>query len=277
MKSIYHYTEYREFLKDFYEEKKTTTTFFSYRYFSQKAGFKSPNQLQLIMQGKRNLTDAALFRVAQALALSPAETEYFKDLAGFGQAKNPEEKNFYYQRILDNKKCKDIKQIEKRQYEYLSTWYHSVLRELAVIQPGPADALALSRQTWPPLSPAQVKKSLELMEQLGLLEKNPDGTWRQTSAGVTTGPEASALAVTNYHKEMLTLAKKALTELPPKEINICGLTLGVSPETYQVIRKEVQQFQEHILHIASQDQKPEQVYQLNLQLFPLSRKEKVSA
>lgn len=269
MKSIYHYTDYRQFLKDFYEYKKRTTGFFSYRYFSQKAGFKSPNQLQLIMQGKRNLTEAALFRVAQALELSPSETEYFKDLAGFGQAKNPDEKNFYYQRILDNKKCKDVKQIERRQYEYLSTWYHSVLRELAVIVK-PGDAEALARRVWPALTPAQAKKSLELMEQLGLLEKGPDGAWRQTSAGVTTGPEAEALAVTSYHREMLALARRSLTELPPADINICGLTLGVSGETYRAIRREVQQFQEHVLHLASQDQKPERVYQLNMQLFPLS-------
>jgi uncharacterized protein (TIGR02147 family) len=38
MKSIFEYLDYRDFLKDFYEEKKAQRSFFSYRLFGAKIG-----------------------------------------------------------------------------------------------------------------------------------------------------------------------------------------------------------------------------------------------
>jgi len=61
MESLFTYTDFRKYLADFYEEKKQTTRYFTYRYFSQKAGFKSPQPAPADQQGKRNLTEPALF------------------------------------------------------------------------------------------------------------------------------------------------------------------------------------------------------------------------
>ncbi|MEO5668060.1 MAG: TIGR02147 family protein, partial [Bdellovibrionota bacterium] len=53
---ILRYGEYRAFLADFYAYKKSQRSGFSYRLFAAKAKLKSPNYLQLVMQGKRNLS-----------------------------------------------------------------------------------------------------------------------------------------------------------------------------------------------------------------------------
>ncbi|NLD99936.1 MAG: TIGR02147 family protein, partial [Fibrobacter sp.] len=56
MKRIENYSDYREFLRDFYQDRKKRLPIFSYRYFCIKAGIKSPTLFKEIVDGSRNLT-----------------------------------------------------------------------------------------------------------------------------------------------------------------------------------------------------------------------------
>ena len=42
MINIFEYQNYRLYLKDYYQEQKSTKKYFSYRYFSKKAGINAP-------------------------------------------------------------------------------------------------------------------------------------------------------------------------------------------------------------------------------------------
>ena len=53
---ILQYTNYRVFLRDYYEYKKKTSTAFSLRFFAEKAGLSSHAHLKLAIDGKRNIT-----------------------------------------------------------------------------------------------------------------------------------------------------------------------------------------------------------------------------
>ena len=56
MNSIFSYIDYRKFLKDYYNSEKESKLYFSYRFFSQKAGIKSPVFLKEVYDGKKNLS-----------------------------------------------------------------------------------------------------------------------------------------------------------------------------------------------------------------------------
>ncbi len=273
MEPIYQYTDFRTYLADFYGHMKKTTRFFTYRYFSQKAGFKSPNQLQLIIQGKRSLTEPALFRLCDILKFNQTEIEYFKDLVAYNQAGSLEEKNFYYQRLLGNRKCENIRALEQDQFEYFTKWYHAAIRELAAMPGFKGDENDIAKKLWPQITPAQVRKSISLLERFGLIRKNPDGTFTQTVGGVTVSPEVRSLALVQYHQEMLEISRRALQEHPLEDINVSSVTVGVSKQTYEAMRAELDLFRKKILAMASAEKAPERVYQLNFQLFPLSKKE----
>ena len=47
--------------------------------------------------------------------------------------------------------------------------------------------------------------------------------------------------------------------------------MGISRETYERIVKELDDFRHKIISIAAEDKNIEQVYRLNLQLFPLTK------
>ena len=99
MKPIFEYIDYRQYLKDYYNESKATMTYFSYRFFAQRAGLNSPILLKLVFDGKRNLSRKSTEKFIKGLNLKEKEAVYFSNLVRFNQAKVVGEKQVYY-RVL---------------------------------------------------------------------------------------------------------------------------------------------------------------------------------
>ena len=78
MKSIFETLDFRTYLLEFYQEHKAANARFSWRVFSKKAGFTSPVFLKLLSEGKRNLGEASIDQVGEALELKDKELEFIK-------------------------------------------------------------------------------------------------------------------------------------------------------------------------------------------------------
>lgn len=75
--SIFTYTDYREYLKDFLKNRQATGEAASYRWLNQRAGFTSPNYLHLVIHGKRHLSSDASVRLGKLMKLNRSETDFF--------------------------------------------------------------------------------------------------------------------------------------------------------------------------------------------------------
>lgn len=275
--NLFEYLDYRAYLKDIYQTAKKSRGSFSFRRFSQMAGFASPNFLKLVMDGKRNLTEDSLPKFMTGLKLNKQEQEFFRNLVYYNQAKTHEKKDYYYQRLIQSKKFSQLKPIEKNQYEYCSEWYHSVVRELAVSKDFDGTPEWLSRRIFPSITPAQARKSLETLETLGFISKDEEGKYRQSSPLVSTGNEVTSLALYNYHMNLLDVAKTALEGVPAEQRDMSSMTLGVAQSRVPDLKKMIQEFRQQVMKTVSTDREPEEVVQLSIQLFPLTRKREASA
>ncbi len=269
--NLFEYRDYRLFLRDWYKETKGARRSFSFRSFSKKAGFQTSNFMMLVIQGKRNLTEESLKKFVVGLGLNKQEQDFFRNLVFFNQAKTHHDKNFYYQRLLQSKKLGQLKPIEKEQYEYYSTWYHPVVRELVVSKDFDGTPESIARRLAPPLTVTQVSKSIELLDKLGFIKKNGNGRWEQSQTLLSTGPELTSLVVHNYHKNLLDLSKEVMDQLSLKYRDVSSVTLGVKRERLGIIREKVREFRQEILKLASEDLEPEEVVLLNMQLFPVTK------
>ena len=134
MPNVFQYLDYRLFLRDYYQEKKTASKSFSYVNFARKAKISSSGFLLHVIKGERNLTGPVLVNLAQAMGFDRPQTEYFGDLVAFDQAKSQAEKNFRYGKIMSQRRSAQVKQLEDSQYAFYSDWHHSVIRELAPLR-----------------------------------------------------------------------------------------------------------------------------------------------
>ena len=266
---VFSFTDYRQLILTYYQNRKKGSAGFSWREFAKLCGYSSPVYLKLITEGKSSLSQIGVERVAATIGLTGRELLYFRALVCFNQAKDSSVKKRAFAELREIGEKSAVAILDADQYDYYQSWHHGALRELAPALPH-ATPEVLGEALLPPLSHSKVRKSLELLERIGLLEKQENG-YRQTSQSISTGSEATSLSVRDLHRQMAGLAIESLETVPKQERDISGLTLGLSAEAYERIVREMAEFRRRLVAIATEDQKVERVYRVNLQLFPLSQ------
>ena len=269
MKPITEYQNYREFMCDYYEERKRTSVF-SWREFSRLAGFTSSNYIQLVCNGKSRLSKTGVEKVADAMGLEGADRDYFFAMERFGDAKSDAKKIQAFKEMQKIAKENRLRVVDAETFKYFESWVNPVLRELAPIRPG-AKPLELARQCYPVVSAAEVRHSLDFMCHADFLKKVGEDSYEQTEKVVTGSSEAIPLALRSMNRQMSKLAIDAIDEIPPEKRHIAGVTLGMSESTYQWLVQKLEILRQQVVAIAAKEKDYDKVYRLNLQLFPLTK------
>ncbi len=268
MKPIIEYSNFRQYLLDYYEERKRISAF-SWREFSKVAGFTSSSYMKVVCDGKSKLSKIGVERVATAIGLTGFELDYFRAMVKFGQAASEETKKAAYRDMLAIAKVHKVRVLEGDLFAYYDTWRNPMMRELAPLMPG-ATPGEMAKMCYTETSAQEVRESLDFLTKTGLLKKGKDGSFAQSETSVSGTPDATRLALRGMHRQMAQLAAPAL-ELPATERNFSGVTMGVSKSTYNRIVGLLDECRRQIIAIAAEDKNIEQVYRLNLQLFPLTK------
>ena len=271
MKDILEYTSYRQYIADYYAEKKAKSAF-TWQEFTRAAGFSSPVHLKYVSEGRLNLSDAAALRVAQAMHLAGYEQDYFYAMVRFDNAKTDFEKKDAFGGMLSIAEAHKAKIIEGDSFRYFESWKNPVLRELAPAMPG-AKPLALARACCPEITAAEVTESLNFLVKAGFLKKDEEGRFVQTDKFITTGPlDVTPVAVRGMHRQMGELALETIEGVAQDERHFSGLTMGLTHEAYEEIVQEIDACRKRIAAIATRDSEIDDVYRLNMQLFPITKK-----
>lgn len=267
---LFQYTNYRLFLKASYEYMKENNRAFSYRFFSQQAGFKSPNYLKLVIDGTRNLSADSLEKFIDFFKFKEKEAEYFRLLVAFNQEKNSEQKNKLAQEILRLSTFKRLHPLTQDHFEYFSKWYYVAIRELLATKHLKLDSKSISKLLFPQVSEKEVDHALDVLERLQLI-KRYQNRYIQTEELVTTGDEVSSSAVVTYHRNMLSLAGESIDTIDRELRDISAVTVGLSQDNIRELKTLIQKFRKNVMELSEQDKEKEAVYQVGIQMFPLSK------
>jgi uncharacterized protein (TIGR02147 family) len=271
MVDLYAYTDYRKFLRDYYEAKRAVQKEFTHRHIAQAIGFKSTGTFAQILQGKTNISPNTLARFVDFLGLKKDEAAYLELLVLFNQSKGHSEKKRYFERIIAFPKS-NLKQVDSTQYAFYEKWYYSVIREVLAFHPFVDDYRELARMLEPPIATAEAKEAVKLLEELGLIRKNEQGVYAKTDPVITSGYDTRSLAVNQFIIETLDLAKVALDKLPREERSLSALTLSLPEDGYAMIEEKIKTFRRELLELARNCADPKRVVQVNFQIFPVTRK-----
>lgn len=270
MKEIVEYADYRKFIQDYYDERKRTSAF-TWRDFAKAAGFSSAVYLKYVCEGKKNLSVAAAGSVANAMRLAGFEYDYFVLMVTYANAKGDVAKRAAFEERCALAAAHKVRVLGNEEFDYFKSWKNPVLRELAPHMPG-AKPLEIAHVCKQKISAAEVSETLDFLVKANLLKKDKSGNYSQTDKSLSMGPvDAVPVAARDMQRQMGEFAVQAL-DLPLSERDMSGLTMGLTRRAYDRIRKEIADFRRRIVAIASEDDETEQVYRLNLQLFPLSER-----
>ena len=269
-KPITEYQDYRKYMLDYFDWRKKSSAF-SWREFSKLAGFSSPSYLKLVCDGKSSLSRVGVPLVAAAMGLNEFEQEYFKLMVEFTNAKDDDKKKEVFLKMKGLANEQRARVLEADAFDYYESAVNSVVRELAPLMPGalPGEIAKKIKHTF---TAQQVRDSLKLLVKLDLLKTLGENVYEQTDKVITGSGEALKLALRSMNGQMIDLAREAIEKIVPGERNISGVTIGVEDSAVQRISEEVNRFRKQVIAIAGESKKINQVYRLNLQLFPLSEK-----
>lgn len=262
----------REFLARLFEEVRKVRPKYSYRQYSQDLGFGYSNYLHLIVRGQRPVSVKAAQCIADALDFKGATKQYFVTLAKHASAKTLAEREDHFETLLSLKNRELVSELDRDQLEYFSEWYHPVIRELVGLTDFDAESLHIIERLVPHLTPEQVRKSLELLERIGYIKINETtNRYYQTKTHVRTPAEVRGIAIVRYHHQMLELARESIVKVAPQRRDISALTVKVTDDLAKEIKNDLQELRQKILDKSAKCAEADQVFQLNMQLFPFTK------
>ncbi|MGZ3769860.1 MAG: TIGR02147 family protein [Bdellovibrio sp.] len=267
--TIFEYDNYRKYIKDYYQFAKGKNKNFSHRLFSRLAGFKSSNFIKLIIDGKSNVSPESAESLAKAMKLGKEESLFFQVLVRFNQAKDTRERHHLAQELLKFRTYRKIFPLNEALFNYTAKWYLSILRGLVGLPGFKEDPKWLSTLFEPAVTPSEIEKGLEELCLMQLLTRDENGKLIQTFANVASANEVTLSSVAQFHREMMARASESIDRIPREKRDISGITIGMTVETAKKIKTAIQEFRNQIIQIASEDKNGDQIYQLNIQLFPV--------
>jgi len=269
---IFETIDYRGWLRAWFDAQKAADHRYSHRVFARRAGIRSPSLLNEVIKGNRNLSQRTTEGFIRALGLNQEEASFFEALVQLDQAETVAAKNDAWERVSASRRFRQARPLDGEMVRYLSNWYIPATRELAHRGDFRDDPRWLARQLVPAITQAQARDALGTLKALGMLSPDADGVLRPVDVSVVTPHEVAGLAAHNYHRGMIARAGDSLEGVGPEERHLCAVTVGIPEALIPRLKEELNAFQERLLDLCdAQAASTERVYQVNLQLFPLTR------
>jgi hypothetical protein len=160
MKPIYEYLDYREYLKEYYEEKKRESPSYVYKTLAAELGLDTGNAFR-ILQGKAHLPARCISRALEILDLSGQSAEFFLLLITCSRERNPKSR----EEIVEKAKT-------------LRVDVQAKLASRTAVQPGGAFgkvSVMVESQIKPIRLEDDIAKAFELLLQQGLVKRSKSG------------------------------------------------------------------------------------------------------
>lgn len=274
------FTDYRHFLKEFYEYKREKTKDllrpYSYATFAAAADIKSPNYLKLIIDGQRNLSPEMARKFAKAMNLNKEECDEFVALVDFTQAQEPIDRNRFLKVLADIRVRQQLKsgEINAETWEKVPSWVTWVLYALADQKDVRLDSSELFEIMRGKARPDEIRKCLERLIASGDLAQNSDtgeiGKARELMSGSENVPVA---LVRKLQAELIYLGLESLFQDQPQDREFGTQTLALTEQEFEQLKFELRQFRKRWLKdisVKRRSEKGDRVFQLNIQLFPVT-------
>lgn len=271
--SVTAFMSYRDYLDALYLEVKKRCGHYSYIQLAEDLGFSKSNVIWLVIAGRRKLTANTSQRIIDHLSLQGSECRYFRALVAYNNASRPDKREEYLADLLAVKRRELPSTSARENLEYYSEWFYPVLREMTALQEFSSDPEWIAQRMSIKLLPHEVEKGLKLLEGLGLIRFD-DRKKRHISTGTPILPDRAVthIAAVAFHQKMCEVAAEALSRVPAVQREYNTVTFCASHEEAMAISGLIYELCEKIVRLEQKATKKTQVYQVNLQLFPLTKR-----
>jgi uncharacterized protein (TIGR02147 family) len=255
---------------------KTGSRKYNYATFSAAADIKSPNYLRMVINGERNLSEDMIQNFAKALRLNREDQEEFSWLVKYGQESDPMVRNQNLKSLFEIRFNKKNQQgeISQRGLMVAKGWLPMVIHQMADL-----DGTNLN-------DPAEIQKNLRFVQkekdirlsidnlvEAGVFSRDEDGKVKKCKDTLDDPNEVHFDLVKKVQSEFIYLGLESLFKDASFEREFGGATLNLTFEEFEKLKFELRKIRKSWHKDTSarrSESKGDAIYQLNIQLFPLT-------
>lgn len=270
--SVCRFYDYKEYLNQLYLLAKKRLGQLSYLDFSERLGFSKSNVIWLVMTGRRKLTNGSVEKIADALNFSSVQKSFVRALVRYNNTTRAEDRESLFAKMMEIA-AKDMPTSgQGRLIEYFQEWYHPIIRELTATEDFRSDPSWISGKLNVKVSPLRIRKSLALLEELGLIVFDEQlGRHQRTDIQVVPDGEFEAMTMIRYHQGTCLSARDSIAKVSAHEREFNSLTLSLSADGMEKVRAILRNACAAIMEVEHRDRGADLVFQANLQLFPVTK------
>ncbi len=246
---------FRFWLQNRLMEKCRANPKYSLRAFAQYLDMDASSVSQII-SGKRKASDKVITKICEKLSVSPSETKKFIQNA---KISSREKTNTDYEIMAEDA------------FAYISNWYHYAILELTFTGNLANDPQYISKTL--SITVTEAKMAIERLLRLGLLIEEKE-ILKKTNRFITNilSPGFSSSPQRELQRQILKMALHSIDHCSPEERDMTSMTMAIDMDKLPEARKLITQFRRDLCNFL-EDGEQTRVYQLGIQLYPVSHTE----
>lgn len=253
---------YRRKLLDELATRQRRNSNYSLRAFAKFLGLQPPT-LSAVLSGKRNLPAKQAAPISERLGLAPIEKRKFVTSVKTSKLGVDENSSSLNDRV--NAHILD----EERHYRVIAEWEHYAILSLMDTELFSADPMWIADRLG--ISVPRVSACLENLKCSQLIQVGSNGELKKTHKNIQTTDGISSLALRRSHRDELDLARVKLEEIALELRDYSSMTIALNREDLAEAKKFLKTWRRKFAALVEKSAKKNEVYQLCIQLFPLTR------
>jgi uncharacterized protein (TIGR02147 family) len=272
--SIFEFEKFSPYFAAYFEWRKSVDPRFSYRWLERRIDSASYSMLAMIATGRRLPSHQLLKELSPILNLEEEERQYAELMVELEKSHSPSTREVIRAKMDFLRPSAQNQQSNFDHMMFLGDWHHTVILEMFSLDGFVADPVWIAEHLNDTISQQQAAASLELLRRLGLLEINQNGNYQRTAKELTTGTGFSKLAIKNFHKQFLDLAKERIMSDHPQKQHLSVGAITIPEDCFEAVCAEIDAMIER-LRKQYGSAKGDATFQLTLQFIQLASSAKL--
>lgn len=274
------YNDYRVYLSDWIEHRKTHQRGFSLRWLNSRCQFSSPSYIQAILLRRRALTTEGAFQVSTALKHSEFEADFFRLLVVNNNTRDEKERTQSQQDLEYLRKISNVKEIGHECRAFLSRWENIAVYCFLSDR---TQAVAFNRiveKFEKRITKETIKETLRVLVYIGFafFEENHLGERLYSCSNdcILANKKISKTDLNTFHKQILDCASFMMNEAYEKDAVDDDMTTEFNGTTIRTQAHRISEMRRYLAEVRSQflarfyDASGDDVFHLETMLLPLT-------
>jgi len=268
MRPVFEYLEYRDLLKEAYEERKLSMPLYSYRMMGERLGVDG-SYLFRVLQKELHLPARCMPQAVEFLELTGRSAEYFQLIAAYQREKKAKARHEILDKALS---LRDVvrSKVEEKELAFFRDWWVVAVRCLLEVVGGRANPKELASRLSPKVSEAEVAQALDLLLELGLVKKGASGRLVLSQTHLTALGDEKSKAVRAFQRQILGMAQESIERFPKGTRDVSTLTVAIDQNAMSEIREMMRESRRQIQKRVEEVSSPDRVMQIAMAFFPLA-------